>query len=166
VLTLGFRGCAVDETFSAQLDAVVRANKLQTTLDEMGVGRPQPPVTVHEEMLDGAAVLLRTLNQRGHSDLIEAWLRDYQLYRDTPAGMEYVWAPETSPKWQLLEQPTQAYACRGSLRCEAVVVARLDRSRNPEKPQWWRYCAGHLFGRRIVDGRLEYRKLVKKGDSA
>lgn len=153
----------MNQDFSEQLDAVIRANRLQGKLDEMGVGRPQPE-TVHEEMLDVAAVLLRGLANRANSEQVAAWLRDYELYRETPAGFEYVWAPETDPRWELIEQPTKAYACRGSLSCEEVVVARLDRTIDPEgRPRWWRYCAGHLFGRRIHDGKLEVRKLVPKG---
>jgi len=150
----------VNEAFNEQLDAVIRANRLQTELNEAGVGRPQPQ-TVHEEMLDTAAVILRGLAK---SEQAAAWLRDYELYRETPAGFEYIWAPETDPRWELIEQPTKAYACRGELSCEEIVVARINRRRDStEPPSWWRYCAGHLFGRRIVDGQLQVRTLVPKG---
>lgn len=156
----------MNEAFSEQLDAVIRANQLQTELDEMGVGRPRVQ-TVHEELLARAAELISDLSAKYRGHGADTWLRDYELYRETPAGFEYIWAPETDPRWELLEQPTKAYACRGSRTCQEAVVARINRTIDPHAPaRWWRYCAGHLFGRRIHDGKLEVRTLVPKGSSS
>lgn len=141
----------MNEDFSTQLDVVIRANRLET---------------VQDEMLRTAATLLRGFTGRGRYRHIEAWLRDYEIYATAPEDTEFIWTTETDPRWALMEQPTMAFACRGSQTCREVVVAKVNKMTDPLRPpQWWRYCAGHLLGRRVHDGTLQVRTLVKKGST-
>lgn len=146
--------------------AVRRAGALQQALDDMGVGRPVKPMTVAAEMLERAAVLIDEVHNSAGETEGGQWLRDYELYcTGVPDGFEYVWVPETNEDWQVLRhlgEDFSAYACRGKKFCTRQVVARLNRAPQSKKPRWYYYCAEHLYGRLIVDGRLEVRVLRKK----
>jgi hypothetical protein len=120
---------------------------------------------VHDDLLRRAAEILRGATMSRKLADAEAWLTDYKDYRNAPPGVEYVWMPETSPRWVLLDQPTPGYACRGGRpahrQCDGVPVAKLNRA-NQHSPRefWFYYCPDHLYGRRIVDGVLQVRKLT------
>lgn len=160
----------MDEAFSAQLDAVIRANRLQTTLDEAGVGRPRPQSEpVHDELLRRAAELLRSGTLSRKLTVAEDWLADYERYCNAPPGSEFIWMPETDPQWVVLEQPTVAFQCRGGRNgrtgsadaCSGATVAKLNRAKSPgARPLWFYYCPDHLYGRRFVDGVLQVRTLT------
>lgn len=123
--------------------------------------------TVYEELLRRAAEHLRRITVNNPTRDIDTWLDNYEQFRDAPEGTEFVWAPEDSSRWELLPEPTLMHACRGTRSCLGWPVARLNRVRDESaKPIWWHYCAAHLYGRRIVDGVLQVRKLVQKGSSA
>jgi len=126
--------------------------------------------TVHEEMLHRAAALLDGAEL---TDPVVRWLEDYRLYVAEGAageGLEYVWLPEDDERWVVLEQPSTIYVCRGQHLCPNPPVLRLNRASRSRtdtlRPRWWYYCEAHAFGRRIRDGKLEVRKLVKKGSVA
>ena len=66
-------------------------------------------------------------------------------------GYHWSWREEDPAHWR----PT-AYGderrCRWTtrrVRCEFAVRAELHRGNG-----WWGYCAEHLYGRRLVDGRV------------
>ena len=68
---------------------------------------------------------------------------------------QWVWVEDRawvalSPAVQLLEAWR---CCRGAKSCPGRVVARLERSGHKRRA-WWFYCADHLYGRRIEDGRV------------
>jgi len=84
--------------------------------------------------------------------------------RDVPDGFQLEWVDESTLRgslpWELVA-PADSKPCRwshGGVRCAEPSVARLDRGE--KGPQWWHYCASHLFGRRINEGRIECQILV------
>lgn len=57
--------------------------------------------------------------------------------------------------WELADNPS-GKQCRFSdhgKRCEKPGVVRLNRGWG-DKPRWWWYCADHLYGRWIEDGKV------------
>lgn len=86
-----------------------------------------------------------------------------------PAGFHYEWVEEPAGKWRLVDEDEKGRPCRASARkkCHGEVVAALFRGHPGERGgAWWRYCKDHLYGRRIVDGRIEYRRLVRDDERA
>ena len=72
---------------------------------------------------------------------------------------EYEWLPETDPKWSTNREGFAGMKCRytvgpGRVQCRAPAVATLMRGRSPGR---WAYCEHHLYGRRLVNGVIEYR---------
>ena len=66
-----------------------------------------------------------------------------------------VWVEDRS--WVLLGQYT-SLKCRWRsghplVKCLNRVVAEVMRGRR--RQTWWVYCSDHLYGRRVVDGRVE-----------
>jgi hypothetical protein len=127
--------------------------------------------TVHEEMLRRAAAIIDRAELTGE---VVSWLQDYRTWVDGGSpreGFEYVWVPEDDPRWQVLPEPDSRYRCRGQRGCTAPPVVRLNRSGGARpnadaRPRWWYYCEPHAFGRRVVDGQLEVRRLLPKGATA
>lgn len=82
------------------------------------------------------------------------------MTRTTEDGREFVWVPDHADDdglgaWRVLE-PDAGKLCR---RCRKPAVAELNRGmyvRDRGKvAAWWAYCARHLYGRRIREGRVE-----------
>jgi len=78
-----------------------------------------------------------------------------------PEGFREVWVPDQ--RWRVVTDPEEAhrYRCRwgagsGRRACGKVSVAAIDRHNG-----WWRYCGEHLYGHRIQDGQVLYRRTVK-----
>ena len=119
--------------------------------------------TVHEEMLRRAAELLRANATNTPSLEVEQWLREHDLYvAGAPNGYEFAWLPETDSRWVVLPEPSD-YACRGRRFCTAHTVVKINRGVTGDRPRYFYYCAQHMYGRRLVNGRLEARRLRPKG---
>jgi hypothetical protein len=72
-----------------------------------------------------------------------------------PAGYHWEWVPDRG--WQ----PTFIGQCRfvgtkQHVRCQNRAVAKTLRGLH-----WWAYCAEHMYGRRLEDGKVLVRRLVK-----
>lgn len=73
-----------------------------------------------------------------------------------PEGYHYEWTPEGSD-WKLGTNYTK---CRQP-RCLNPPVAELMRYSDAlNKTRPYAYCVEHLYGRRIMNGRIESRRLV------
>lgn len=69
-----------------------------------------------------------------------------------PAGYREDWSPD--PDWRLAtELEKVSKKCRRTGCCNPVEAAL-------HRHGWWLYCEGHLYGRRIANGRVEMRYLV------
>lgn len=80
---------------------------------------------------------------------------------EAPEGYRYEWVADTS--WQLLLEDENR-RCRMK-NCEAQAVAMLRRERRSKSGfAWWAYCGQHLYGRKIEDGVVKFRRLVPKGE--
>ena len=83
---------------------------------------------------------------------------------EAPEGCRYEWVP-AGEEWRLEDESGRVCSF---LRCQnpAVVIlrrpARTSRLR-PNLPgyRWWHYCADHMYGRKIEDGIVKSRILVK-----
>lgn len=82
-----------------------------------------------------------------------------------PEGYRYEW--RIAADWRM---GGSGRGCR-MLRCPNQAVAALCRKRKgtklaPNLPsfQWWTYCADHLYGRKIEDGAVKERILVKNDE--
>jgi hypothetical protein len=64
-------------------------------------------------------------------------------------GWHVEWVEDT--KWEVVSESRK---CRRP-GCQRPSVARFMRSNG-----WWHYCDWHLYGRRVVDGRVLGRRLV------
>lgn len=77
-------------------------------------------------------------------------------YDPPPDG--YAWtAVPAGPQWRLETGRRCRFAGqRGQHRCTADAVAALNRShwRTEARPSWWAYCAEHMYGRWVEDGRV------------
>jgi hypothetical protein len=77
---------------------------------------------------------------------------------DVPEGYERVWVRDD--QWVVLAEHERAGRyCRwgakpGRAACSRPAIALLRR-RHGAGHRWWAYCAEHLYGRRIRDGRVE-----------
>jgi hypothetical protein len=117
--------------------------------------------TMHDELLQRAADLIASSTTRYRVQDADTWLQDYRAYREAPTEGTWEWVPETLPAWEVLAEPDQEHLCRGTNNCPGRPVARINRSRNPDSPaRWFLYCEDHLYGRRIVDGVLQVRRVV------
>lgn len=68
-----------------------------------------------------------------------------------------VWVADPTLVWHVLTPADGPLRCRsgsGDTRCHRPAVAMLDRARTPRDRAWWAYCGDHLYGRRLVDGRI------------
>lgn len=79
-----------------------------------------------------------------------------------PAPAGYRWVVFEAPDWRLLQQTTKRCRnWRAHRRVSPLAVAELKRHRwtyGRNVPEWWAYCADHLYGRWVDAGRvLEYR---------
>lgn len=79
-----------------------------------------------------------------------------------PDGYELVWE-RPSANWEALID-IEPMGCRytvgpGHVTCREPSVARLNRGARGARPQWWHYCADHLYGKRIRDGVVEHQVL-------
>jgi hypothetical protein len=67
------------------------------------------------------------------------------------AGDDYVWVEDRG--WRV---PSGYSKCR-QIRCPNPPVADLSRhSYARQADYWWAYCASHLYGRRIRDGKVMF----------
>jgi hypothetical protein len=122
--------------------------------------------TVHEEMLRRAAELLRTSAINAPPIEVEEWLHEHNLYiAGAPEGFEFAWLPETDSRWVVLDTPSD-YACRGRRFCTARTIVKINRGVTGDRPRYFHYCEKHMYGRRLVNGRLEARRLRPKGAAA
>lgn len=63
---------------------------------------------------------------------------------------ELVWVEE-SAHWRLLPSHRSQARCR-FFGCRAQAVVELQRG--SKKKSWWAYCADHLYGRKIENGKI------------
>lgn len=77
---------------------------------------------------------------------------------EAPAGYRYEWVRD--PDWKL---GGDGRKCRMK-RCANEAVAGFQRGRWTKNHGrilvWWHYCADHLYGRKIEDGVVKFRRLV------
>ena len=59
---------------------------------------------------------------------------------------------EEDARWRVL-RPWVKKLCR-MRGCRAPAVAELDRSHLAKGVYWWAYCPDHLYGRRVVCGKV------------
>lgn len=75
-----------------------------------------------------------------------------------PEGYHYKW--RSDPHWKY--DPGKR-KCR-QVKCGADAVAALNRglrvADGTRRDSWWYYCADHLYGRRIMHGKVKTRYLV------
>jgi hypothetical protein len=84
-----------------------------------------------------------------------------------PEGFHHEW--HVDEQWTTDPAIVDGRLCRftvgpGHKTCREPAVAALDRSSSvssSRSPRWWRYCEDHLYGRRLRDGRVEVRRLVR-----
>jgi hypothetical protein len=81
-----------------------------------------------------------------------------------PARAGYRWVVFEDPDWRLLEgqHTKRCRNWRAHRGAGPLAVAELKRHRwthtGRRVPQWWAYCADHLYGRWVEGGHvLEYR---------
>lgn len=81
-------------------------------------------------------------------------------------GSRWEWVPEATDgfhAWRVVSTFDGALRpCRwrfGRESCKAPAVAKLLRSQPPSN-NWWHYCADHLYGRVVHDGRVWSLRLV------
>jgi hypothetical protein len=85
---------------------------------------------------------------------VDTPIQDAPLPPDVRLGADQEWRAEPDPRWELLAAPDEVRRCRyGRPSCKAASVARLNRGR-VGATEWWHYCADHLYGRWILNGRL------------
>lgn len=76
-----------------------------------------------------------------------------------PAGFRWVWAPDDRCRPATVAEHRER-RCRRP-RCGRPAVMALRRSNG-----WWLYCERHLYGRRIANGVVQFRKLVPEEGSS
>lgn len=79
---------------------------------------------------------------------------------EAPEGYRYEWVDDDD--WKILsEQDSRKCSMR---RCTATAIAMLRRKhkRFASGFAWWAYCGQHLYGRKIENGVVKYRRLVPK----
>jgi hypothetical protein len=75
-----------------------------------------------------------------------------------PEGYRYEWIADND--WELLpEHDNRKCAMRG---CMAMAVALLRRKhkRFASGYAWWAYCGEHLYGRKVEDGVVKFRRMI------
>lgn len=87
-----------------------------------------------------------------------------------PDGHVWTWVPSreipADLAWEVvpLGESKRCRHVRDGSRCAEQSVARLNRSPRADVPdRWWHYCGAHLYGRRVLDGRVESRILTPDG---
>lgn len=83
-----------------------------------------------------------------------------ELGVDAPLdGYHYEWVDDEGSRVATAEEHTQR-KCRRP-RCGGKPVMAFLRPRyGSARRYWWLYCADHLYGRRIENGVVQYRRLV------
>jgi hypothetical protein len=74
----------------------------------------------------------------------------------SPEGFHEEWLEE--PNWRLADYAERVFKRCRRLGCTHPPAAALRRG--DKRLSWWLYCEHHLYGRRIANGRVEYRALV------
>jgi hypothetical protein len=80
-----------------------------------------------------------------------------------PSGYRYEWCADEG--WKI---GGDGRKCR-MLRCPKPAIAAFERRRRSKKTggytwNWWHYCADHMYGRKIKDGVVKFRRLVLEGE--
>ena len=79
-----------------------------------------------------------------------------------PVGFHWEWFP-AGAQWRL---GGDGYKCRMK-RCPNEAVAALARNHRSRRGfTWWRYCESHLYGRKIQNGAIVERRLVKDSETS
>jgi len=86
---------------------------------------------------------------------------DPELELDPPEGYRYVWMPDDSCRLTT-EEEKQSRRCRRP-GCMREVAIGLQRGFGQQQ-KWWLYCDWHMYGRRIVDGVVQWPRLTKDGE--
>lgn len=76
---------------------------------------------------------------------------------DAPEGFHHEWVPDERSRLATPEEFCTR-RCRRP-RCGEEPVMALQRRNG-----WWLYCGAHMYGRRINNGVVESRRLVKDED--
>lgn len=76
---------------------------------------------------------------------------------EAPEGYRYEWIADND--WQLVSEQRKC----SMRRCTATADALLRRQhkRFPSGFAWWAYCREHLYGRKVEDGVVKFRRLVQ-----
>lgn len=83
-----------------------------------------------------------------------------------PKGWTYAVA-QASPEWRV--QPDAVSRLCRRPGCDALGIAALNRGRVRHRPPygkadcWWAYCAEHMYGKWVEDGKVMYWGLVDAG---
>ena len=80
-----------------------------------------------------------------------------------PDGYEVVAAP--APGWRVATGKLCRRMTRQYVYCRAPSVAEVNRSVFGKGNNWWAYCADHLYGHWIEDGRVMVWRLQEIGAS-
>ena len=80
-------------------------------------------------------------------------------YDQPPAGYRWEWMPDQA--WKV---GGDGRNCR-MRGCRATAVAALSRKHGNGWVSWY-YCESHLYGRKLEDGVIKSRRLVKEELSA
>lgn len=87
---------------------------------------------------------------------------DPTLELDAPEGYEYRWLPDESSRLATEEEQASRSCRRPGCQRKPVVIA-LMRGFGEQKHAWL-YCDWHMYGRRIVDGRVMWPALRRIGE--
>ena len=74
---------------------------------------------------------------------------------EAPEGYRYEWVADGG--WRLLSEHDDR-RCRMK-KCKNQAIALLQR-KHGSGFSWWAYCGEHLYGRKIEDGVVKFRRLV------
>ena len=80
---------------------------------------------------------------------------------ESPEGYHYEWVAEDESNWLI---GGRAYKCR-MRGCNKRAAARLRRA-HAGGYRWWAYCEDHMYGRRIRNGVIEFKRLVPNESEA
>lgn len=75
-----------------------------------------------------------------------------------PEGYHYSWREDPLWKYEPGKHRCRATGCNGNA---VAALNRGIRTRSGEKrDSWWYYCPDHMYGRRIMHGKVKVRYLV------
>lgn len=72
-------------------------------------------------------------------------------------------------RWRTVDDPNGVRRCRRNgrnVRCDNRVVAALLRAHRGTRGAWWNYCAEHMYGRWIEDGKVVSLRLSRRPGGA